>query len=84
MANNIDSEITKLQDQVSATVGVMESATTLINGFQAILDAAIETATNAGATPEQLASFEAISAKLDTTDDSLAAAVAAHPKPAAK
>jgi hypothetical protein len=61
-----------LADQVTATVGVMSSATTLITGFSA---AALAN----GATAAQLAPITDEVAALKTSADALAAAVAAMP-----
>jgi phenylalanyl-tRNA synthetase alpha chain len=47
--------------------------------LEKMIDDAIANATNAGASEAQLAEFKAISAKLDSTDDALAAAVANVP-----
>lgn len=67
-----------LQNAVDKTEGVMESATTLINGFAARLQAAIDQALANGATAEELAPFIAEVQQLNDNADALAAAVAAN------
>lgn len=62
-------DITPLETEVSETVGVMQSATVLINGFAARL-------ADAGVDPVKL---EALRNDLDTNGAALAAAVAANP-----
>ncbi len=67
-----------LTREVNETVGVIESATSLINGFQAKLDAAIAAALANGATEAELAPLATLSAELDSKTNDLAAAVAAN------
>jgi hypothetical protein len=74
----IDDEIAALQAEVARDTTVMGSATTLINGIQARVDAAVAAATAAGATPEQLAEIQAVSDSLKTSADDLATAVTAN------
>ena len=76
MANPV---LDALQAQVTAVVGVMQSATTLINGFAARQQAAIDAAIANGATAEQLAPVQAEVDALKAAADPLAAAVAANP-----
>jgi hypothetical protein len=61
-------DITALETEVSETVGIMESATALINGFADRLR-------DAGADPAKLAQLQS---DLDTNGNALAAAVAAN------
>jgi hypothetical protein len=67
-----------LTREVNETVGVIESATSLINGFQAKLDAAIAAALANGATEAELAPLATLSVELDSKTNDLAAAVAAN------
>jgi hypothetical protein len=67
-----------LTREVNETVGVIESATSLINGFQAKLEAAIATALANGATEAELAPLATLSVELDSKTNDLAAAVAAN------
>jgi hypothetical protein len=76
MANPI---VADLVASVTNARGVMSSATTLINGFQAKLDAAIAAAVANGATAEELAPLTELSAGVKADADALAAAVAANP-----
>lgn len=62
-------DIGPLETEVADTVGVMQSATVLINGFAARL-------ADAGVDPVKL---EALRNDLDTNGAALAAAVAANP-----
>lgn len=64
---------------VNKAKGAMESATVLINGIQAKVDAAVQAALNNGATAEELAPLTQLSAELGTDADKLATAVAANP-----
>lgn len=67
-----------LEREVGETVTVLESATTLINGFQARLDAAVQAALANGATADELAPLTDLSAELDAKTNELAAAVQAN------
>lgn len=64
-------DITGLETEVSETIGIMESATVLINGFADRLR-------DAGVDPAKLA---ALQADLDSKGNDLAAAVAANTPP---
>ena len=70
--------LTDLTDTVTTTVGVMESATVLIQGFQQREADAIKAALANGATAEQLAPLQALNDELKAKDAELAAAVAAN------
>lgn len=61
-------DISELETEVSETVGVMQSAKALIDGFKARLD-------DAGVDPAKL---EALRSDLDSNSSSLAEAVAAN------
>jgi len=80
MANPIIGELTT---EVSETVGVMQSATVLIEGIGARVQAAVDAAIANGATAEELAPVSQLVADLDTTGNALAAAVAANQGPSA-
>lgn len=62
-------DISGLETEVTETVGIMESATVLINGFADRLR-------DAGVDPAKLAKLQS---DLDTSGTALAAAVAANP-----
>ena len=68
-----------LVSDVTAARGAMASATALINGFQARLDAAVAKALENGATAEELAPLTDLSAAFESDTQALAAAVAANP-----
>jgi hypothetical protein len=76
--SSLDTEITTLTTDVSNDTSVEQSATTLINGFAARLQAAIDAATAAGATPAQLTSLDGLHTQLTQNASDLAAAVAAN------
>lgn len=67
-----------LQAAVDRIEGVAESATTLINGIAARIQAAIDQALENGATAEQLQPFVDEVAQLNAQAEALAAAVAAN------
>ena len=73
----IDDQLDALTAQVTANTTVTGSALVLIQGFAAQLAAAIAAATAAGATPAQLKRLVDLQAAVKTSDDDLAAAVAA-------
>ncbi len=70
--------LTDLVTEVTDDETVMDSATTLINGFQTRLDAAVAAALAGGATAAELAPLTALSAELKAKKDALAAAVIAN------
>lgn len=76
MANSV---LDPLVSDVTDAVGVMDSATTLINGFQAKLAAAIAAALAGGATAAELAPLTALDTDLKAKSGALSAAVAANP-----
>lgn len=67
-----------LATEVTETIGVIQSAVTLINGFKDRQAAAIAEALANGATAEQLQPLYDLNAALDTASTSLAEAVAAN------
>jgi len=79
----LQDQIDALTAQVAQDTTVEGSATALINGFQARLDAAVAAATAAGATPAQLQALTDLSATLKTSSDALSAAVVANTPAAA-
>ena len=74
----LDDQITALTAQVAANTSVENSALVLINGFAAQLATAVAAAAAAGATPTQLKSLTDLGTAIKTSDDALAAAVAAN------
>jgi uncharacterized protein YoxC len=77
--SQMDDEIAVLVTDVTALRGAVDSATALINGFQAAMAKAVADALAAGATPEQLQSLTDLDASINQEKDDLAAAVAANP-----
>jgi len=75
MSGSVDAAIANLTTQVEAETSVNASAITLINGFPAMIAAAVAAAQAAGATPAQLAAFDALGSSIQANADSLAAAV---------
>lgn len=76
--SKLDDSITALQDQVAKDTAVESSAITLINGIAARVQAAVDAALAAGATPAQLQSLTDLGTALSTSSAALAAAVAAN------
>lgn len=68
----------ELTDEVAEEVTIMNSATVLINGFAARLQAGIDAALAGGATAEELAVLSTLKTDLDTQGTALAAAVSAN------
>lgn len=68
----------QLADQVNASTTVMASATALINGIAARIDAAVQVAIANGATAEELAPITAEVAALQQSSSDLSAAVSAN------
>lgn len=65
MPNNIDQMITDLTNTVNRQKTVLDGATAYIEGVPALIQAAIDTAVAAGATPEQLSAFTALLASVE-------------------
>lgn len=63
---------------INDTVGVMQSATALINAFASKLQAAVDAALDNGATSAELQPLLDLKASLDTEKSNLATAVAAN------
>jgi hypothetical protein len=78
MSGTLQTSIDAMTAEVARQTTVNASALALINGFSARLQAAIDAATAAGATPTQTAALSALQSTLTTNDDALAAAVAAN------
>lgn len=74
-----DTLLADLAAQVQATTEIEASAVKLINGIAARVQAAVDAAIANGATAEQLAPVTAEVAALKSSNDILAAAVAANP-----
>jgi hypothetical protein len=78
MANNIDQVISDLTAAVSAQKTVSDSAETYIKGVPALIQAAIDAAQNAGATPAQLQAFSDLKASIEAETADLTAALSAN------
>jgi len=75
---NIMSELSDLQDQVAATIGIEQSAVTLIQGLAAKIDALVAGAGAGGVDPAELTKLKDA---LKSEADALAAAVTAGARP---
>lgn len=73
----LDDKITQLQADVAAEGTVVDSAVTLIQGFPALIAAAVAAAQAAGATDAQLQSFADLSTAIEAKTKVLADAVSA-------
>jgi chromosome segregation ATPase len=78
----MDDEIQTLKNDVAAERTAVDSATALISGFAAQLQAAVQAAQNAGATPEQLQELQDLHDALSQQTQDLANAVASQSPPA--
>jgi len=76
--SELTEKVEQLKNEVNDAKTVMGSATTLINGFNDRLKAAVEAAIAKGAPPETLTDITDITTALDDTGNALAAAVAAN------
>lgn len=79
--SQMDDDITALQASVAAENTVIDSAVTLIEGFSAQIQAAVDAALAAGATDAQLQSMTDLKTAVDTKAAALAAAVQAGTSP---
>ena len=79
--NALDTELTALQAQVTASTTVEASAVTLINGIAAQIAAAVAAAQAAGATPAELQAVTDVQTSLQNSSAALAAAVTANTPP---
>jgi hypothetical protein len=77
-ATQLQTQIAALQAEVAKDTTVIGGATTLINGFGARLEAAINAAMTAGVAPADLQALTDLQTQLGTSSDALAAAVAAN------
>jgi Mg2+ and Co2+ transporter CorA len=75
-------EIQTLKDDVAAERTAVDSATALISGFAAQLQAAVQAAQDAGATPQQLQDLTDLHTALTQQTTDLASAVANQSPPA--
>jgi hypothetical protein len=71
----LDDKITALTKAVQDETTVEQSAIALINGIPKMIADAIAAAQAQGATPAQLAAFDALAASIETNSQSLAKAV---------
>lgn len=78
LLENIMSELSDLQDQVAATIGIEQSAVTLIQGLAAKIDALVAGAGAGGVDPAELTKLKDA---LKSEADALAAAVTAGARP---
>ncbi len=78
MSATMQTAIDALTAQVAAETTVNDSAIALINGFAARLQAAIDAATAAGASPVQTAALDALAASVQTNTNQLSDAVSAN------
>ena len=74
----LDDKIAALQKAVENDTTVEQSAITLINGIPKMIQDAVAAALAQGATPEQLAAFDALAKTIGDNSTSLAAAVQAN------
>lgn len=81
MASELDTGLAALTAQVQANTDVVQSAVTLVQGFAAQIEAAVQAALAAGASPEELKAVTDAVAAIKADDDALAAAVAANTQP---
>ena len=77
MSVTVQEALDTLTAQVTQETTVNQSAITLINGFPALIAAAVAAAQAAGATPAQLAAFDTLSTTITQNATDLAAAVTA-------
>jgi len=77
MASGVPAEAVR---EITEAVGAMQSATKLIETFEAMLQKARDESIANGATAEQLQPVSDVLVTLDTEGNRLAAAVAAHPQ----
>lgn len=76
--NNIDTAIAALTVQVQNNTTVDTSVVTFINGIPALIAAAVANAVNAGATPAQVQAFTDLGTSIQTSSDSVVAAIKAN------
>lgn len=78
LLENIMSELSDLQDQVAATVGIEQSAVTLIEGLAAKIDALVAAGGTGGVDPAELVKLKD---SLHAQAEALAAAITAGSRP---
>ena len=78
MSGTLSTDITALQQQVTASSTVEESAVTLISGLATQLQTALTAAQNAGATPDELSALTAMQTSLQSSSSDLANAITAN------
>lgn len=76
--DTIAAELTNLTATVLAETTVTQAAVALLNGIPAMITAAVDAATAAGATPAQLAAFATLNDTIAANSTTLAAAVTAN------
>lgn len=65
MANNIDAAVVSLTEAVDRAKTVTDGAVAYIEGIPALIQAAIDETIAMGATPEQVAAFDDLKARLE-------------------
>jgi hypothetical protein len=78
MSDTLTNELNSLQTAVTNETSVDQAAVTLINGIPALIQNAINTALQNGATQAQLQSFATLNSQLMTNASALSAAVTAN------
>lgn len=71
-------DLQALENQVTATQGVLDSATVFINGVPGLIQAAVDKAIAGGATAAQLAPLSQLASDMKAKSDALTAAIAAN------
>jgi hypothetical protein len=75
MSDTLQTELDALTATVARTSGVDDSILVFVQGVPALIQAAADKATAAGAQPAQLAAFAALNAQLTAKTDEIAAAI---------
>lgn len=78
MSGTVDAALADLTAKVENETTVNASAVALINGFPALIAQAVAAAQAAGATPDQLAAFDALGKSIQANADELASSVSAN------
>ena len=76
--NPLDVALAELETEVTEEETVVDSAIAYIQGVPGLIQAAIDAATNAGATAQQLAKIVELKTKLDAKGAALQAALTAN------
>lgn len=76
--SQMDDQLAHEAEEVAKLTDVVASATSVMNSFGAKLQAAVDAALAAGATPAQLQAVSDLTAAIDSNKDALAAAIASQ------